>query len=210
MCAVPHADRPLLPADIPPDVSHVRFCCYNGPCGTTVMMLASAQMHHPRASLRWPMTKKDFDAACDWLERQFPNGRLFRRDFEAYLVNHCGPFQICERTVNRDIYMADQGYERAREVFHLKDLWADGEMLVGGAPDWLAEAALGQFNAPVIEERGQEECCICMAPLGSFKIIFQVAPCRHMFHGTCFASWVLQKRSCPLCRSGVETLDEVE
>jgi hypothetical protein len=49
------------------------------------------------------------------------------------------------------------------------------------------------------------DCCICLDTLNNHIITdIEVTQCGHMFHGTCFASWLQRGRnSCPLCRTRI-------
>ncbi len=49
------------------------------------------------------------------------------------------------------------------------------------------------------------DCCICLDTLNNHIITdIEVTQCGHMFHGTCFASWLQRGRNCcPLCRTRV-------
>ncbi|WP_422136097.1 RING finger protein [Endozoicomonas sp. ALD040] len=45
-----------------------------------------------------------------------------------------------------------------------------------------------------------EECPICYAPFAESEVkVFE--PCTHMFHERCLATWLVNNRTCPMCRS---------
>ena len=48
----------------------------------------------------------------------------------------------------------------------------------------------------------QENCSICIAPLGDSNIC--TLECGHSFHYNCAFSWNLQNQSCPMCRTHVD------
>ena len=81
------------------------------------------------------MTEEEFTAGCAWLKNQLPNWTFFRDGFDARLVNHRGPFQIHNRTLQLNFY----GHGSPPVVVHTKVLQAGNQVIFGGVPDWLVK-----------------------------------------------------------------------
>ncbi|VUZ56150.1 unnamed protein product [Hymenolepis diminuta] len=65
-----------------------------------------------------------------------------------------------------------------------------------------SESSLGP-NATLSELRAPVECAICLNSLLPTSHL-QVLSCAHTFHSECILQWILNNRSCPVCRSRVE------
>lgn len=53
-------------------------------------------------------------------------------------------------------------------------------------------------SIPEIPESCQEDCAICLAPMGTVASMWQLG-CGHTFHRQCMTDW--KKRTCPMCRT---------
>jgi len=45
-------------------------------------------------------------------------------------------------------------------------------------------------------------CAVCLAPLGNSDPV-RTLPCQHPFHAACVDPWLVQRRTCPLCKDDV-------
>jgi len=55
-----------------------------------------------------------------------------------------------------------------------------------------------------------KECSICLKALDTSSENITLEKCRHTFHKECLKPWVVaEKRTCPNCREGIITSDEV-
>lgn len=51
-----------------------------------------------------------------------------------------------------------------------------------------------------------DSCAICMLEEDNSPVNIQLSPCDHCFHEDCIKLWLLQKRSCPVCKSAVKKI----
>nr|CAH7746290.1 unnamed protein product [Callosobruchus chinensis] len=59
------------------------------------------------------------------------------------------------------------------------------------------------LRAKVQEMQGECECCaICIEP---YKIsdTLRILPCGHEFHKSCIDPWLLEHRTCPMCKMDI-------
>ncbi|ESO09452.1 hypothetical protein HELRODRAFT_73840, partial [Helobdella robusta] len=50
-----------------------------------------------------------------------------------------------------------------------------------------------------------DECSICFDKFEENCFVYQLK-CSHLFHLSCLCEWLMQKTSCPLCRSQTESI----
>nr|CUU00295.1 hypothetical transcript [Hymenolepis microstoma] len=68
--------------------------------------------------------------------------------------------------------------------------------------DLCTESSL-DLNTPLSELRAPAECAICLNNLLPTDNL-EVLSCAHTFHSQCILQWILNSRSCPVCRSTVQ------
>lgn len=51
-------------------------------------------------------------------------------------------------------------------------------------------------------ESESDQCAVCIEPYKLSDVI-RVLPCRHVFHKSCVDPWLLEQRSCPMCKSDI-------
>ncbi|CAG5121354.1 unnamed protein product, partial [Candidula unifasciata] len=44
-----------------------------------------------------------------------------------------------------------------------------------------------------------DQCAVCIEPYKAHDVI-RILPCRHVFHKSCVDPWLLDQRSCPMCK----------
>ena len=44
-----------------------------------------------------------------------------------------------------------------------------------------------------------DECSICLQPMGPESAVISIVGCNHAFHRQCIGEWLAVRRSCPLC-----------
>uniref|UniRef100_A0A1B6DIP4 RING-type domain-containing protein n=1 Tax=Clastoptera arizonana TaxID=38151 RepID=A0A1B6DIP4_9HEMI len=53
------------------------------------------------------------------------------------------------------------------------------------------------------DDKGEGECCaICIEPYKTSDIV-RILPCRHEFHRSCIDPWLLEHRTCPMCKMDI-------
>jgi hypothetical protein len=52
-------------------------------------------------------------------------------------------------------------------------------------------------------------CTVCISPIEKHRPTITLA-CKHTFHRRCVKSWILQHRTCPMCRSNAFPINEKE
>eukprot|EP00096_Caligus_rogercresseyi_P001086 TRINITY_DN11697_c0_g1_i1.p1 TRINITY_DN11697_c0_g1~~TRINITY_DN11697_c0_g1_i1.p1 ORF type:complete len:365 (+),score=76.38 TRINITY_DN11697_c0_g1_i1:264-1358(+) len=57
-----------------------------------------------------------------------------------------------------------------------------------------------QKDDPLCDE--QETCAVCIETFKAADVV-RILPCRHRFHKTCIDTWLLQKRTCPMCKMDI-------
>lgn len=53
------------------------------------------------------------------------------------------------------------------------------------------------------------DCSICLEKIKKSEHLIILKKCKHQFHKDCIINWILQKNSCPLCRTPVKTQFEL-
>lgn len=53
-----------------------------------------------------------------------------------------------------------------------------------------------------IKDREQTECNVCLEQCTDAQLN-RILPCQHLFHCACVDSWLMQRRSCPVCRDEI-------
>lgn len=53
------------------------------------------------------------------------------------------------------------------------------------------------------------DCSICLESIKKSEHRIILKRCKHQFHKDCIMNWILQKNSCPLCRTPVKTQFEL-
>ncbi|XP_039295102.1 protein goliath-like isoform X2 [Nilaparvata lugens] len=53
------------------------------------------------------------------------------------------------------------------------------------------------------EDKGEGECCaICIEPYKTSEVV-RILPCKHEFHRSCIDPWLLEHRTCPMCKMDI-------
>lgn len=67
-----------------------------------------------------------------------------------------------------------------------------------------AQKALDRIPVQTLRPGEQEsECCaVCIEPLRPGELV-RLLPCRHSFHKPCVDPWLLEQRSCPMCKMDI-------
>ncbi|XP_075234437.1 ring finger protein goliath isoform X2 [Lycorma delicatula] len=53
------------------------------------------------------------------------------------------------------------------------------------------------------EDKGDGECCaICIEPYKTSEVV-RILPCKHEFHRSCIDPWLLEHRTCPMCKMDI-------
>ncbi|KAF7830926.1 RING-H2 finger protein ATL66-like [Senna tora] len=53
----------------------------------------------------------------------------------------------------------------------------------------------------------ETECCICLGPFEDGEKLKVLPACNHCFHCECVDNWLINRSSCPLCRSSLKVDD---
>ncbi|XP_013416608.1 RING finger protein 150 [Lingula anatina] len=51
-------------------------------------------------------------------------------------------------------------------------------------------------------ETEYEQCAVCIENYRPHEVV-RILPCRHMFHKSCVDPWLLEQRSCPICKTDI-------
>lgn len=71
-----------------------------------------------------------------------------------------------------------------------------------------AQRALDRIPVQVVQQQGggsgdEEHCCaVCIEPLRPGELV-RLLPCGHCFHQPCVDPWLLEQRSCPMCKMDI-------
>jgi hypothetical protein len=63
---------------------------------------------------------------------------------------------------------------------------------------WLDRLEVVHFDRPVTVEVKVDDCSICMESLTTGNL--RELECRHAFHVSCIAPWLVEHKTCPCCR----------
>ncbi|CAI5445706.1 unnamed protein product [Caenorhabditis angaria] len=68
-----------------------------------------------------------------------------------------------------------------------------------------ARKALGRIALRTIQKNDEElqiDCAVCLDPYQVNDIV-RILPCRHIYHKSCIDPWLLEHRTCPMCKSDI-------
>uniref|UniRef100_A0A023GDM7 Putative e3 ubiquitin ligase ixodes scapularis e3 ubiquitin ligase n=1 Tax=Amblyomma triste TaxID=251400 RepID=A0A023GDM7_AMBTT len=68
-----------------------------------------------------------------------------------------------------------------------------------------AQKALDRIPVQTLRPGGEHEaecCAVCIEPLRPGELV-RLLPCRHSFHKPCVDPWLLEQRSCPMCKMDI-------
>lgn len=92
-------------------------------------------------------------------------------------------------------------YVQRFRYIHAKDLLA--RRLCNAAKKALDKIPVKTIRPGDREAEGDYECCaVCIEP---FKVgeVVRTLPCKHTFHKSCVDPWLLEQRSCPMCKMDI-------
>ncbi|PAN23835.1 hypothetical protein PAHAL_4G122100 [Panicum hallii] len=77
----------------------------------------------------------------------------------------------------------------------------------GGEPSFPAvETMLPSFPyAPEDDDDGPRECAVCLGPVTEGETVRRLPACRHLYHLACIDRWLAAHRTCPVCRSQLDS-----
>ena len=213
---LPAAERPLLPADIPPhlEVQHVLLDATDG--GAGMVFVEATDGTRLMTYLRHPMTKPALRAVVGWLVATFPACSVFCHDRQACVIPSLGPFSMRGRSV----YVGDKMMIPAPPIWMAMMVqgWLPNEATVHTAtpatPTTAAPAtpttatpATPTASAPAIEapltRAGTDDRCpMCMEDFDR-RAGYIIGPCAHRSCAACTdatKAWTAD-HGCPLCRT---------
>lgn len=92
-------------------------------------------------------------------------------------------------------------YVQRFRYIHAKDRLS--RRLCSAAKKALSKIPTKHVKAEDKEVEGEGECCaICIEP---FKLseVLRILPCKHEFHKSCIDPWLLEHRTCPMCKMDI-------
>lgn len=74
-------------------------------------------------------------------------------------------------------------------------------------PDAIAALPKKKLDEKMLGPEGKADCPVCMddVHLGDEVVCL---PCSHWFHETCASAWLGEHNTCPICRKGIDRMDE--
>ncbi|XP_059480429.1 E3 ubiquitin-protein ligase goliath-like isoform X2 [Neocloeon triangulifer] len=92
-------------------------------------------------------------------------------------------------------------YVQRFRYIHAKDRLA--RRLCSAAKKALSKIPTKNIHSEDKEMQGEGECCaICIEPYKVSDVI-RILPCRHEFHKPCIDPWLLEHRTCPMCKMDI-------
>ncbi|CAB3384764.1 Hypothetical predicted protein [Cloeon dipterum] len=92
-------------------------------------------------------------------------------------------------------------YVQRFRYIHAKDRLA--RRLCSAAKKALSKIPTKNIHSEDKEIEGEGECCaICIEPYKVSDVI-RILPCRHEFHKPCIDPWLLEHRTCPMCKMDI-------
>lgn len=92
-------------------------------------------------------------------------------------------------------------YVQRFRYIHAKDLLA--RRLCNAAKKALDKIPVRSIRTGDREAEGDFECCaVCIEPFKVSEVI-RTLPCKHTFHKSCVDPWLLEQRSCPMCKMDI-------
>uniref|UniRef100_T1J3Y4 RING-type E3 ubiquitin transferase n=1 Tax=Strigamia maritima TaxID=126957 RepID=T1J3Y4_STRMM len=92
-------------------------------------------------------------------------------------------------------------YVQRFRYIHAKDQLA--RRLCNAAKKALAKIPVKNIKAGDQETVGDNECCaVCIEPYKPSDVV-RTLPCKHVFHKSCVDPWLLEQRTCPMCKMDI-------
>uniref|UniRef100_A0A1B6DHR0 RING-type domain-containing protein n=1 Tax=Clastoptera arizonana TaxID=38151 RepID=A0A1B6DHR0_9HEMI len=92
-------------------------------------------------------------------------------------------------------------YIQRFRYIHAKDRLS--RRLCSAAKKALSKIPTKHIKSDDKEMQGEGECCaICIEPYKTSDIV-RILPCRHEFHRSCIDPWLLEHRTCPMCKMDI-------
>ncbi|CAN8006912.1 unnamed protein product [Ixodes hexagonus] len=92
-------------------------------------------------------------------------------------------------------------YVQRFRYIHAKDLLA--RRLCSAAKKALDRIPVKILRLGDKEAEGEVECCaVCIEPFRLGEVV-RLLPCKHTFHKSCVDPWLLEQRSCPMCKMDI-------
>ncbi|XP_064481431.1 RING finger protein 150-like [Ornithodoros turicata] len=92
-------------------------------------------------------------------------------------------------------------YVQRFRYIHAKDLLA--RRLCSAAKKALDKIPVKTLKSGDKEAEGELECCaVCIEPFRLGEVV-RLLPCKHIFHKSCVDPWLLEQRSCPMCKMDI-------
>ncbi|XP_075234439.1 ring finger protein goliath isoform X4 [Lycorma delicatula] len=92
-------------------------------------------------------------------------------------------------------------YVQRFRYIHAKDRLS--RRLCTAAKKALSKIPTKHIKAEDKEIQGDGECCaICIEPYKTSEVV-RILPCKHEFHRSCIDPWLLEHRTCPMCKMDI-------
>lgn len=92
-------------------------------------------------------------------------------------------------------------YVQRFRYIHAKDRLS--RRLCSAAKKALSKIPTKHIRSDDKEMQGDGECCaICIEPYRQSDVV-RILPCRHEFHRSCIDPWLLEHRTCPMCKMDI-------
>ena len=127
--------------------------------------------NHLKADIMWGMGKQK--ECIEWIRAQKMN--------DLVSITRMGFYAKTHGDMNKAIGLLTKALET--EAADVSEMMAQDD----------ARAFLESWN--------QEECAICLEPLGTKRLT--TLDCCHVFHEHCLESWILRTSACPMCRNEI-------
>ncbi|CAH0396126.1 unnamed protein product [Bemisia tabaci] len=92
-----------------------------------------------------------------------------------------------------------------KKLFHL--VWRNrkilGRKLCSAAKKALSKIPTKHIKNDDKDSNGEMECCAVCIESYKYSDVVRILPCRHEFHRNCIDPWLLEHRTCPMCKMDI-------